>query len=474
MPLIFDASKKKAQALIDGESGEIIESGPSKEELEKQRQKVLSSYREFKFPERKKTELLDMYQTVCVRDFGDDYHKTDAQRQDEFELYDLYKPIAAAKSKYNKLEDFIILWRHIFKFIKAMAYRNRLFMSEKKFIKGVLRKDIIITGLKFPKYSGKDKKEINWKLVSKYIQDESLDVKDLIPKNDVEYLPTDILKDPAAHLDELFTPEQIKNIFYRWRKVGDRYVFDETIPERKPESKDKRWGVVRHLSKKKQKRFDKAFKELKPVFERMARNDSTNKAVRTFSYELTKDAYDFITKLDEKRGFFTEDTPPKFDGNIMSKKSYKRYMHKLDEWEEDYSRVYYHGRYMSLGDYKEIKLRDELDAAGWNVMKIYNNQEIADEQKREAVRLKKREKRIRKELDKIEDMKENLKMQRGESLVNNKKKKKSKKHKKMVEKDMKGFSDLLASASGTGYNNWEEYEEKMMDMCWDYKPGMKI
>ena len=71
-------------------------------------------------------------------------------------------------------------------------------------------------------------------------------------------------------------------------------------------------------------------------------------------------------------------------------------------------------------------------------------------------------------------MKENLKMQRGESLVNNKKKKKSKKNKKIVEKDMKGFSDLLASASGTGYNNWEEYEEKMMDMCWDYKPGMKI
>ena len=68
-------------------------------------------------------------------------------------------------------------------------------------------------------------------------------------------------------------------------------------------------------------------------------------------------------------------------------------------------------------------------------------------------------------------MKENLKMQRGESLVNSKKKKKSKKHKKMVEKDMKGFSDLLASSSGTGYNNWEEYEEKMMDMCWDYEPG---
>ena len=77
--LMMDASKQKNRVMRDEITGELITE--SKEERERKRQAVLSKYREFKFPEREKARLMEMYGTVCVRDFGDDYHKTEETKR---------------------------------------------------------------------------------------------------------------------------------------------------------------------------------------------------------------------------------------------------------------------------------------------------------------------------------------------------------------------------------------------------------
>ena len=457
--LMMDASKQKNRVMRDEITGELITE--SKEERERKRQAVLSKYREFKFPEREKARLMELYGTVCVRDFGDDYHKTEEQKRSEFELYDMYKPIANGKTKYTNLEAFIKIWRDIFKFIQAMAKRNRLIMPEKKFIKGVLNGKIEIAGLRFPKYKGRDRKELNWKLVAKYVLDDSLDINDLIQKPaEIEYLPKDVADNPVAHLHEYFSDEQIKQIFRSGEFIDGKYVIDDS--KRMPR-------YIKKATEKQHKKFEKVFKELKPMFRKMQMKNLEDRSLRSFAfaYDLTAEAYDFIHELDKARGFFTEDELPKFNGNINSKKEYKKYMKALDDWADEHQRVQYHGQFISLGEYKEAKLRDELDAAGWNIMKIYDNQEKSDAEARRNRKLKKREKRLQKELSQIQERRELMKVSKGK-MINTKKKKKDKKKEKLK----KGFGDFLASASGTGYNDWDEYEQNMMNLSWDYKPGM--
>lgn len=441
--MIFDASKKRLQSMTNEE----WEKDERKEDEKKEKRKVLN----VKFPESKIEELKKLYDTVVVRDFGDDYHLTEKDKEDNNELYKIFKPIRDHRTRYKGIVEFVYAMRECYDFIEALANKNRLIMPPEDFIKDVFAKKIEVSQLTFPVYTGRDRKDINWENVTRYVVDRSLDPIELSDKVKIEYIPVDIQENPEEHLKDYFSDEQIEMIFGESNeRVSETIAYDETIDD-EPD------GVVLPASKKDIKKLMKRYPDLiRPVKDAKMRGQVSD-ALRDFVYELDSSAYEYIGRLDEKRGFLSSDQIPKFTGNLASTKDVKKYLYQLNEFQEEHERINYHGRFITLSEYKDEMLKEELAKSGWNIKNIYYNRQEEKKRKMEDKKDKKKEKRLRKELSKITDRRKK-RYGEGGDLVN----KKKKKHKKSSKKKGDAFGDVVAKSHGA--KDFDEYEQMMLDM----------
>jgi hypothetical protein len=184
-------------------------------------------------------------------------------------------------------------------------------------------------------------------------------------------------------------------------------------------------------------------------------------SLREFAYDLNTDAYEYIGKMDEKRGFVASDKMPEFHGNMMKKSDVKKYLYELQEFEDTHTRVNYHGEFITLEDYKEELLKEQLEKSGWNIMNIYNNKEEKKKQEAQDKKDKKKEKRLRKQLSEIKDRRKARNQNKFEG-VNTKKKKSKKKSKKKAD----SFGNVVAKANGA--SDFDEYEQMMLDMSFNH------
>lgn len=418
-----------------------------------------SKHKSFTFPESKLKELRETYQTVVVRDFYDEYHMSDEQKLKEFDLYDVFNPIRKHKTKYRKIEEYIKAVRECYKFVVAMANKNRLIMNPDEFIHGVFSGEIEIAQLSFPKYIGPDKKDINWSEVTRYVLDDTLNPKDLSDKKEVNYLPVDVYENPEDHLNEYFTDEEVSFIFNaKDDNQSNTFSYDETYD-------DVTTDVVLPASKKKIKKLMKDMPDLIRPVKNATKNLLVDEAMHDFARDLRADAFEYISELDEKRGFMASDRMPKFRGNIMSKDDVNRYLYQLEEFEENYTRINYNGKFITVSEYKDEMLKEALVANGWDVTKLYSVKEEMKKQKEEAKRDEKKEKRLRKKLTRIKERKELRKEGKSDfNGVNTKKNKGKKKNKKKN----KSFGKVLATGMTGRTTDFDEYEKMMLDMSYGY------
>ena len=443
--MTFNASKKRLQSMTNEEW--------EKDGIDEKPQEEKHRHLEVKFPESRIKELESLYSTVIVRDFGDEYHETEKEKEDSNELYKIFKPIRSHRTRYNSIVDFVYAMRECYDFVEALAKKNRLIMDPEEFIKEVFTGKIEVSQLTFPIYRGKDRKDINWKNVRRYVLDRSLDPIELSDKVDIKYIPIDVQENPEEHLNEYFSEDQIQTIFHESREdmVSETIPFDETID-------DETDGIVLPASRKDIKKLMKRFPDLiRPVKNARMRSQVSD-SMRDYVYELNSSAYEYIGRLDEKRGFMASDRVPKFAGNLESAKDVKRYLYQLEEFQEEHERINYHGRFITVSEYKDEMLKEELAKAGWDIKNIYYNKEKEKKRKKEDKKDKKKEKRLRKELSKITDRRNRRNGNAEGDMVN----KKKKKHKKSSKKKTKGFENAIARAHGA--EDFDEYEKMMLDM----------
>lgn len=448
--LIFDASKKRLQTMTNEEW--------EKDEKEEKQEAPKRPRMVVKFPENKIKQLEELYSVVVVRDFGDEYHQTEKEKEENNELYKIFKPIRSHRSRYTNIASYVYAMRECIDFVKVLADKNRLIMDPNEFIEEVLSGKIEVSQLSFPSYKGKDRKDINWENVSKYIMNPELDPKELSEKIEINYIPVDIQENPEEHLKEYFSDDQIDAIFNdKDRHVSDTIAYDETID-------DEPYGLVLPASKKDVKKLMKTFPDLIRPVKNAKMREQVGDSLRDFVFELDASAYEYIGRLDEKRGFMASDKIPQFTGNLASSKDVKKYLYQLEEFQDEHERINYNGRYITVSDYKDEILKEELSKAGWDVKNIYYNKEKEKKRKLEDKRDKKKEKRLRKELSKITDRRNRRNGNYTEGDLVNKKKKK---HKKSSKKKADKFTDAVAKSKGA--KDFEEYENMMLDMSSGYE-----
>lgn len=451
--IIFNASK--AKVIVDPETGEEILEEPK---IQERSNDVEVKKNRFRFNDEKRKELEELYSTVVVRDFEDNYHKKITTVDQD--VVDAYKTIGRMKSKYRNIEEYIVVMRKCVDFLKVIASKNTLIMKPEEFVSRALKRKIQIFGFNPPKYIGSDRKDINWNEVAKYVCDKSLDPNDLSMRSkEISYLEDDEFESDEARLKHYFSPEQIREIFGKKINHSVTMGYDEDLD-------NKGLGLVTAFSKKEIKRMNKDMPELNRIIKDYNKKMRAEDNLLQYAYEIESDAFDIIRKMDEKRGFFKKDKLPKFKGKLTSSKDIKRYLYELEKYREEHEYVNYRGNMMTLEEYNDAKTKDKLDEAGWNVRKLYRDKAEEKKQKEDEKMYRAKEKRLKKKLEKL-DMK--YKRETGQPLdeyyINKEKKKAKKKSKKKADR----FADLASKEVSNGkHKSFSEYEEEMMNMTWSF------
>lgn len=414
--------------IIFNVKSKVSQGGHAIDNTEKKRMSTKSSGFVFTRKKRELTpeayrELEKVYETVVVNDYGDEYHMSEEERKRKFTFYEAFAKVRKCKRKFHKLDEYVKAYRLCIDCLQVVANNNGIY-SPDEFVKKVLRNQIDVYGLSFPKYIGKDRKDINWDYVSKFIADKSLDVTELSNKH---HIPVSEMDDKDA-IDIVFSKKHINKILSNpsYNQVFEMRPYDEEY-----ESENFN-GVIFTADKKDTKKIVERdpviLKSVKEMVREQKRRAQQNQRLNSYAYELSSDDFDYISSIDQKRGYQSESNIPEFKGDIMNRRDYKRYMKSLDDYENTQIRINYRGKMKTQEEINEIELKDALEAAGWNVRKLYNQKEKDKKQKKAYKRDKKRVDELKKRLMSLE--KRQKKRKNSGIEFNSKKKKKNKKKNK--------------------------------------------
>lgn len=363
---------------------------------------------------------------VVVNNYGDDYHMSEEQRQKNNEYYEAFKPLRRSKRKYRKIDEWIMVMRQYMAAIKTIAENNQRYSPE-KFMEKYSQGKIKIFGLTFPKYVGRDKKEINWE----YIWTEFIGT---------DRDPSELTKPPMSmdsSLEEmrhrLFTDEELARITAPMSEE-EQYRISHLVFD---EDRDSIEGVnvVLPMKKKKTKEFVKAFPELSTMIKDSKRQEASSRGLNSFIHDMSMDDIEFFDRYDKKHNIqMKSGVPPKFNGD-MSKKNVDRYIYAMNEYLESHQRVMYDGRMHTLEEIEEIKTRAFLDEMGYNIRNCFDNREEEERIKKIIKRDKKTEKRLKRRLIAISERNKARREGYSESESKKKKKKKDKEVSKSSEDD---------------------------------------
>ena len=292
------------------------------------------------------------------------------------------------------------------KCLDKVAENNGIYDPE-KFKIMYLRGEIEITGLKFPKYKGRDKKNLSWDYIAEFIVSDR-DPEELLPKES-EILTND---DIEVYKNILFTPEQLERLEKSCKEHDDEIErpFDPDIDD--PEE----FGVAEVMSKKEMKKFLKAQPESLYIMKEIKRGQKAAEKLDSMVYDLVLDDLEMIAKYDEKHGYESSSDMPKLHGNILKKKDFKKYMYELDEYEKDNVRVNYGGKMRTIGEIREAELKAALEKDGWDIRALYGNREKEKKLKQARKRDEAEKRKLKRKLAEID--KRNKKADRGWELCN--------------------------------------------------------
>lgn len=419
--LVFNV-KSKNPTLTPSERRSFIRRSSSDEIVFNRKKKTLS-------PEKIK-ELTEVYQRVVVNDFGDEYHMSEEERKKKFRYYEAFSKVTKCKRKYRKLDEFVKVYRLCIDCLKVVAEENGVYNPE-KFMKMVIKGEIEVFGLHFPKYVGKDKKDINWNYISDFIMDYTKDPSELSRKQRSSI--SDIDMDDQKALEMLFTKDDLEKLMKNINEPEENEIF---MPYDEEED-DYRPGVALVSDKKNMKDLIKfapdVIKRVRDEVKEQRRQSSMNSRLGSFVFEMTEDDFEYIQKMDQKRGYQSSSDIPEFKGDIMNKNDYKKYLYQLDMYENEQVKVNYNGKMKTKSEINEIELKDALEKAGWNVRNLYKEKDREKKLKKAAKRDSKREEELKKRL--LEVQKRQDKRSKNGIEFNIKKKKKSKKKKKDKESE---------------------------------------
>lgn len=360
-------------------------------------------------------QMLKSYDEVVVNDYGDEYHMSEEDRKKKFKYYEVFSRLAKCKRKFRKLDEFVKVYRISMECLKAVADSNGIYKPE-DFTMKVLKGKIKVFGLNFPKYIGKDRKDINWKYVINYIMDPSLDVNELTTINESESSdPNDEELMRTIFSDEKL--EEIREFIREDRENTEMESYDENDDDQ---------GFALYANPKFTKRFIKdnpgVMKNILAAMKEERRRRRFDNTLRSFVFDMTEEDYEYIAKIDRDRGYVSDSDVPTFKGDIMNDDDYNRYMYELDRYEKDHIKENYRGKMRTIGEIEEIELKNALEEAGWNLRALYREKDKEKKLRKAYKADKKREEELKKKLTAIQSRQE--KRKKTNVKFNSKKKKK--------------------------------------------------
>ena len=115
--------------------------------------------------------------------------------------------------------------------------------------------------------------------------------------------------------------------------------------------------------------------EMINAFKEMRRSQASAENLRSFAYDLTMDDMESIERYDQKHNFVSNTEMPLFKGDMMKDKDYRKYMMKLQEYEDECIKENYDGHMKTREEIREIELKKVLEENGWNIRNLYNNKD---------------------------------------------------------------------------------------------------
>lgn len=395
-----------------------------------------------KFTDEEIQRMRESYQTVVVNDFSDEYHLSDEERYNNAEEAKIVTAMRKSKRKCNNLADYVRSMRLRVDAIEYIAKTNGVYEPD-EFKHLIAKGKIILTGLSFPRYTGKNKKSVNWEFIADFIADRTRDPSELMNTSYSEEM------DAMAHDDNggerLFGASQYKEILDS---------ADSTVEV----------GIVDY-DKKSMKQLVEDSTELLQIstdYRRKLKNKI--QASRIYEVSGAEDDFRSITLLDERLIKPAATKPPEFHGNFDDEGAYAKWLMQYENWLENETYVKNdNGQYVHPSYLKQKEINSVFEEEGWNVRLFASSRGYADVDKR----LKKKKKR---DENRAKSIKKNVL-----NAIDRHEKRKKKKHKKSKEsKLLKKMRDESLSAMkdltdvGGNYSDFEDYEDAMTEASWNY------
>ena len=364
------------------------------------------------------------YGTVVVHDFGDDYHMTDEERESQNHYYQLFRKLNKCKRKYRKIDEFVDCARIAMEALDMVAENNSVYEPE-KFKSLVLKGKLIVNGWFYPRYTGRDRKQLNWEYISDFILSDRPSEELLKKPSEEEFMTESEIEEESkrlfgeGELESLLDPIDSEKEFKE-----NVHVFDPDQDEIADDS-----SITLIAESKETKAFLKAAPELLILAKDMKRQMKSQEQLNRFVSDIRMDDIERIEEYDSKMQFSSSSDIPSFKGDITNSKDYHRYLRELEMYERTQIREEYNGKFRTKEEINELELKDTLERAGWNIRALYDNKDKEKRLNKALKADKKREKILKKQLTQVQERSERRMGTYVESYGSSKGKKKKKKKK---------------------------------------------
>ena len=373
------------------------------------------------------------YGVAIVHDFGDEYHLTDEEREAQNNYYKLFARLNKCKRKYRKINEYVDCARISLQCLQAVADNNSVYTPD-EFMTLVMKEKINVTGWFYPKYNGRDRKQLSWEYITDFILSDAPSEELLKQKSsENDFLSEEELEEEAK---VLFDQDEYARIFEE--PDSDRVFREEICPIDLDEIElDKDSSVAVYSDRSETKEFLKAAPELLILAKEIRREMKSSDQLNRFVSDLRLEDIETIAAYDNKHNMVSDSDLPVFKGDITSSKDYHKYIRALELYEKTQIKENYHGTMRTKEEIEELKLKDALDSAGWNIRVLYDNK-LKEKRLKKAMKAdKEREKKLKEQLTKVQNRSKRrmgIDIDDDSSSKKNKNKKK-KKNKKKSEDD---------------------------------------
>jgi hypothetical protein len=380
-------------------------------------------------PPERLAKMESTYGVSIVHDFGDEYHLTDEEREAQNNYYKLFARLNKCKRKYRKIDEFVNCARISLQCLQAVAENNTVYSSD-EFMALVMKEKIIVNGWFYPKYNGRDRKQLSWDYIAEFILGDE-DPKELLKQksNEYEFLTEEELEEEAKIL---FSDEEYNKIFEK-PDPDQTYREEVHVIDLDEEPIEDGSNIAVYADKSETKALLKAAPELLILAKDIRKEMKSAEQINRYVSDIRMEDIEAIEEYDNKRNFVSDSDIPQFTGDITNDKDYHKYLRALKIYEETQIKVNYAGKMRTQEEINELQLKEALESAGWNIRVLYDNQ-IKEKKLKKAMKAdKKREKKLKEQLTKVQDR---SKRRMGVDIDDaSSKKKKKKKNKKKSEDD---------------------------------------